>query len=548
MQYWDLSEAIYGLKCMGWEGHLKVLSLTIGRRLAAGFGSIIAVTMAVTAIGVFYLYLTAGSIEMLVSHRFPQLLLANTIRMDFNELMTSTRKIPSMSVAGDVEGIQTERSLIEQSSHFVEENTAKLESADFLTEDERKNIQDLKAAYSNFAQALSQFLAVSAGDAAYKEPNLPGELQVASVAYTQILDTIVRQTEEHSLSEGRRSTEAIQRALILMLFIAAAGLIGGIVISTITTRKITRPLKEAVSVAKQIAAGDLTTNIVASSQDETGMLMQSLRDMNDSLKRIVEQVRQDTANIQLASSEIADGTLNLSVRTEQQASSLAKTAESISQLNFAVKHTTDNATLANEQAKTATENAIRGGSVVSQVVETMELIKKSSRRIAEIIGVVDGIAFQTNILALNAAVEAARAGNQGRGFAVVAAEVRSLAQRSAEASKEITALIGESVQSVDMGSTLVATAGQTMDEIVISVKRVAHLMSEITEASRDQSDDFDALSTALRKMDEMTQQNAAMVDEATAASAELKARAEELVEAVSLFKINSDVANMMCPQ
>jgi methyl-accepting chemotaxis protein len=271
-----------------------------------------------------------------------------------------------------------------------------------------------------------------------------------------------------------------------------------------------RPLGHAVTVAETVAAGDLSAQIVVESRDEAGQLMHALREMNASLAKVVGEVRMGTELIATASGQIASGNQDLSSRTEEQASSLEETAASMEELTSTVKQNADNARQANQLAVSASEVAVKGGSVVSQVVNTMGSINASSKKIVDIIGVIDGIAFQTNILALNAAVEAARAGEQGRGFAVVASEVRSLAQRSAAAAKEIKTLIGDSVEKVEEGSKQVAEAGRTMDEIVGSVRRVTDIMGEITAASQEQTSGIEQINQAISQMDQVTQQNAAL--------------------------------------
>jgi len=302
-------------------------------------------------------------------------------------------------------------------------------------------------------------------------------------------------------------------------------------------RAIVRPLDEAVKLARAVAEGDLTQNIDVHSTDEIGQLMQALKDMNDSLVRVVGQVRTGTDTVATASGQIAAGNLDLSSRTEQQASSLEETASSMEELTSTVKQNAENARQANQLVVSTADIAVKGGRVVEQVVDTMASIKDSSHKISDIIGVIDGIAFQTNILALNAAVEAARAGEQGRGFAVVASEVRNLAQRSASAAKEIKSLIEDSVGKVDAGGKLVDEAGKTMGEIVSSVKRVTDIMSEIAAASQEQSAGIEQVNQAITQMDDVTQQNAALVEEAAAAAESLQDQAGKLAEAVSVFKL-----------
>jgi methyl-accepting chemotaxis protein len=316
------------------------------------------------------------------------------------------------------------------------------------------------------------------------------------------------------------------------------GLLMAIVIGAWLVRSITAPLQAAVKIADGVAEGDLAQQIEATSNDETGRLMHALKRMNASLVKIVTEVRAGTDTITTASSEIAAGNMDLSSRTEQQASSLEETASSMEELTSTVKQNADNARQANQLAINASQVAVKGGAVVGQVVETMSSINASSRKIVDIISVIDGIAFQTNILALNAAVEAARAGEQGRGFAVVASEVRNLAQRSATAAKEIKSLIDDSVGKVDEGSKLVGEAGTTMNELVESVKRVTDIMAEIMAASQEQSAGIEQVNQAIAQMDQVTQQNASLVEEAAAAAESMQDQAGQLARAVGVFRLD----------
>ncbi|HEV7815471.1 MAG TPA: methyl-accepting chemotaxis protein [Janthinobacterium sp.] len=322
----------------------------------------------------------------------------------------------------------------------------------------------------------------------------------------------------------------------LMLALAAVIVLFVMVCAWLLTNSITAPLARAVQVARQVAGGDLTAEIDVHSKDETGQLLDALRDMNANLSGLVSGVRGSTETITVASQEIAAGNADLSSRTESQASSLEQTSSSMEELTSTVRQNADNARQANQLVISASGVAVKGGAVVNQVVDTMNGIKDSSRKIADIIGVIDGIAFQTNILALNAAVEAARAGEQGRGFAVVASEVRNLAQRSASAAKEIKTLIVGSVEQVDHGSKLVDEAGRTMSEIMSSVQHVADIMAEITAASREQSEGIEQVNRAITQMDEMTQQNAALVEQAAAAAGSMEQQAQALAQAVAVFK------------
>ena len=356
-------------------------------------------------------------------------------------------------------------------------------------------------------------------------------------AYQESVQQLVAMQQAHiaRMAQGIDATARFGTTLIALL--TAGSVLLGALASWLLTRGIVRPIREAVALAETVASGDLTRRIESDARDETGALLRALRHMNDSLVNIVGQVRSGTDTISGASSEIAAGNLDLSARTEQQASALEQTAASMEELTGTVRQNADNARQANQLAQTASSVAVDGGAVVSQVIATMGSINASSRKIVDIIGVIDGIAFQTNILALNAAVEAARAGEQGRGFAVVASEVRTLAQRSAAAAKEIKTLIGDSVGKVDAGTRLVDQAGATMEQVVESIRRVTDIMAEITHASAEQTGGIEQVNAAIGQMDEATQQNAALVEESAAAAGAMQEQAAKLAQVVGVFKV-----------
>jgi methyl-accepting chemotaxis protein len=346
-------------------------------------------------------------------------------------------------------------------------------------------------------------------------------------------------TDQFNTLLDARITTLKRTRLGMLAAVAALFAFGGLMLAMIA-RSVTQPLNNAVEIAERVAAGDLTTDIAANGRNETARLLASLGRMNDNLRRIVREVRVSVDTIGAAAGDIANGNADLSTRTESQASSLQETAASMEEITSTVKQNADNAAQANEVASQASLVARRGGQVVTDVVATMEAINDSARKIVDIIGVIDGIAFQTNILALNAAVEAARAGEQGRGFAVVAGEVRTLAQRSAAAAKEIKQLIGESVERIETGNRLVSQAGASMDDILASVQRVSGIVSEIVVASREQAAGIHQVNDVITHLDDTTQQNSALVEQAAAAAASLDEQARNLARTVSVFQTGDD--------
>ena len=407
------------------------------------------------------------------------------------------------------------------------------------TADEKTVLARIAAARKVYIDARSDTTKRKAGgDLDGAVAMLTSTVQPAVASYLAAQHDYVVLQQRYGQAVRDRTGDERQRTVL-----AVVGLIGlmvaGLAVATLLqVRAICTPLGQLRGIAKRIGDGDLDVQVDTQRQDEIGEVLQSLAQMRDALRKIVGEVRQSAESIQVASAEVASGNTDLSHRTEQAASSLQQTASSMEQLTSNVRQSADSAAQANQLAASASSVAQRGGAVVAQVVSTMDQINGSARRIADIISTIDGIAFQTNILALNAAVEAARAGEQGRGFAVVASEVRSLAQRSAEAAREIKTLINTSVERVDTGSRLVKDAGDTMGEIVASVQRVTDIIAEITAASAEQSSGIGQVNSAVSSLDQMTQQNAALVEQSAAAAESLREQAQKLSQSMQVFRLS----------
>ena len=516
---------------------MRITNLKIGVRLGAGFAILVALLIITGFVGGNRLSVLNQQMSRVVHQTYPKTVYTSDIINQENLIIRATRNLLLMT---DPAQLKLQNDLIPVAIKAVAADMDKLDKS-IITEKGRALFTDIQRSRADYAAASDQVLkSIAAGDKdkALNQLFTGGTFDLQQ-RYLKSLNEMNKYQDQLMQDTAASVEQEYASARNTIIVLTAIAILLACAIAYVTTRSITQPLNRAVDLAETVAAGDLTSRIDSSSKDETGKLLNALKTMNGRLQQIVGEVRVSTDTIATASGEIATGNLDLSSRTEQQASSLEETASAMEELTSTVKQNADNARQANQLAASASTVAVQGGSVVGQVVDTMESINESSRKIVDIISVIDGIAFQTNILALNAAVEAARAGEQGRGFAVVASEVRSLAQRSAAAAKEIKTLIDDSVEKVGQGSKLVAQAGVTMDEVVASVKRVTDVMGEITAASQEQSDGIEQVNQAITQMDQTTQQNAALVEQAAAAAQSLQDQAGRLTQAVSVFKISS---------
>ena len=517
---------------------MKIANMKIGQRLAIGFGIVIVLLVAITALSNIQLGRLNDGINLITKDRYPKTVLANTIQIQVNKIALDIRDI---MLTGDAEKIKFLVGDATAADKKMNDSLAQMQSIAKTDEDKRyvKDAMTARDAYLPVRDGLMKL--ALAGQIDEAKAYLPQQFMPLQIKYFIALDAMFDYQGGLMDAAGDKASAESGSARMIINTLAGITLLLSAAVAWLVSRSITRPLTEAVGVARRVADGDLTTKVEVKSTDETGQLMSALQTMNGNLYNIVSQVRQGTDTIATASGEIATGNMDLSARTEQQAGSLEETASAMEELTSTVRQNADNARQANQLAVSASSVAVDGGTVVGKVVDTMSSINDSSKKIVDIIGVIDGIAFQTNILALNAAVEAARAGEQGRGFAVVASEVRSLAQRSAAAAKEIKILIDDSVAKVDTGSKLVEQAGTTMTEVVASVKRVTDIVGEISAASQEQSQGIEEVGRAITSIDETTQQNAALVEESAAAAQSLQDQAAKLMQLVSVFKLDQQM-------
>jgi methyl-accepting chemotaxis protein len=517
---------------------MNVLSqMRIGTRLAIGFAVVLLLAVLATSVAL----VNARANAQATRDMMEQPLAKERLVSDWYVLIYSAiARTALIARSSDEKLSDTFADVIAASTKRGGELLGKIKEL-LSSDEERKIYEEITELRNKYQKAKTEVMnARKAGDAAKAEQLFRDAFSPSAEAYQDRVKTFLAM-QRKAIDDTAHAIDAANNRSNALLMLLAALMVGiGSVAAWFISRSITVPLKSAVDIAATVANGDLTTQFSAQQdKDEIGDLMTALRGMNDALRTVVSQVQIGTSTIATASNEIASGNMDLSQRTEEQASSLEETASSMEELTSTVRQNAENAKQANQLAQAASEVAEKGGSIVGQVVNTMGSINDSSRKIFDIISVIDGIAFQTNILALNAAVEAARAGEQGRGFAVVASEVRNLAQRSAAAAKEIKELIGNSVEQVDIGSKLVQQAGSTMDDVVASVRRVTDIMGEITSASSEQSIGIDQVNTAIGQMDSVTQQNAALVEQAAAAAASMQDQAARLAEVASSFRLGN---------
>jgi methyl-accepting chemotaxis protein len=514
---------------------MNIRNLKIGSRLGIAFAAVLTLTCGMTGVGIWELSRVADAKAEMKQFATMQQLAGKWLESIATNAVRTLAKAKSVD-ADDQKYFETEMKSVSARVTAISKELAPMISSDqgkrLLAE-----ITARRKTYSDIRDGIFTLKNGGESSAAEVKAGIDGKMLPAMHAYVESVQTLADYQASLFDAADAKIDAVYAEAKMVLGALGLAALAIGAALAWALSRSITRPLKHAVHIAQTVAAGDLTSRIETRSNDEVGQLLGALKAMNASLLQTVTEVRAGTETIATASRQIAAGILVLSSRTEEQASSLEETASSMEELNATVRQNADNARQANAMAEAASGVAARGGVVIGQVVGTMGEINASDRQIADIISVIDGIAFQTNILALNAAVEAARAGEQGRGFAVVATEVRSLAQRSAAAAKDIKKLIDNSVERVEAGSKLVNEAGATMQDIVDSVSRVTSIIGEISAAGQEQTAGIDQINQAIGQMDQVTQQNAALVEEAAAASESLQEQAARLADIVSVFKV-----------
>jgi methyl-accepting chemotaxis protein len=512
-------------------------SLRIGRRLTVAFAVVVALTAVSALFSLWRLVEVKSLATELTTEQAERSSLAFRWRQNVAVNGSRAAMLAMISDATLAEPLRVKVKAVSAETSVIQKRFAELEKTPEGLALQAK-MADMRVRYLAGRDALEKAAADTSGSigAAIAKGQANNAFNALHEEYLGINDQLVAYEQKRAEREGADIVAAVNATSLVCLVCAIVSAVFSIGLGVLLTRSIVGPVRAAQKAADRIASGDLTADCRAVGTDESAQLVNSLGRMQESLIRIVREIRSSTEQIQVASTEVASGNQDLSARTEQTAGSLQQAASSMDELTSTMRHSADAANQAHGLANSASEIATRGGQVVSRVVSTMDEINHSSKKIADIIGVIDGIAFQTNILALNAAVEAARAGEQGRGFAVVAGEVRSLAQRSAEAAKEIKTLIGASVDKVESGARLVQDAGATMDEIVSAVRRVSEVLGEITTATNEQAGGIHSVNEAVNSVDQMTQQNAALVEESAAAAESMRDQASKLARTVEQFR------------
>jgi methyl-accepting chemotaxis protein len=519
--------------------------MKIYARLILGFGILTVLIMLNGVISLVKTNLVEDSFRTVIAERYPTIVAVSEVEDDLNEISASLRNalilIEPAQIRQELARSEAARNRIATAMRDVENRLKSKSGQAAFTQlaSIRDRFEPLQARFAKL---------VGSGQTEEAAALLLGELQTLQQDYFSAIDSIINVERDLMSKSADKATDAVASVKAVTWISGCLALLVAVLVGAWIIRSISGPINQAVVVSRAVSSGDLSIHFDAAGDNETAQLLLSLKDMQNNLATVVNNVRQNSQTVAAASVQIAQGNTDLSQRTERQANSLEQTAASMKQLDTTVKENADNAKQANLLARNASTVAAKGGAVVGQVVETMRSIDASSKKVVDIITVIDEIAFQTNILALNAAVEAARAGEQGRGFAVVASEVRSLARRSAEAAKQIKDLINANVDRVSQGSALVDQAGATMSEVVGAIQRMTQLMSEISDASIEQSAGVRQIGEAIEQLDRATQENAALVQEGAAAAESLKHQAQELVQTVAIFKLARDLQHELTPR
>ena len=516
---------------------MRIKDLKLGIRLGVAFGLLLLITIGIAAMGIANISALQKSNEHIATSELKR---QDLVQQWQTDIQMNWLRTEALLKANDA---QYTAKLKKDMSGVVEVQSKRMDEVrNYLLPGKEKDLYD-QAIAARDAYRVKRTELVKAKEAGQDvAAQTDADLAPVFNQYSGVLQQLTQTLDEGVNATLKETTGQAQNSMLWVGSSTVLAIVVGLFLAYWTTHSITLPVQQAVNATTAIAAGDLATPIPQGAKDEPGQLLTELAIMRNKLAEIVSNVRQSAESVSTASAEISQGNHDLSARTERQASALEETAASMEELGSTVRQNSDSAQAANKLATNANTVAVQGGEVVAQVVETMKGINDSSRKIADIISVIDGIAFQTNILALNAAVEAARAGEQGRGFAVVASEVRGLAGRSAEAAKEIKQLISASVTRVEQGTALVDKAGLTMTEVVTSIRRVTDIVREISAASAEQSDGVGQVGEAVMQMDQATQQNAALVEEMAAAASSMKTQAQELVDAVAVFRLEQSSA------